>query len=78
MAKTAKKAKTTKTKKRTTKRAKKTTAKKAVAHREGTIRSQLEGLYKKHGYKDAKVAALKKGLNKFTVQKQLYLIHTGQ
>ena len=64
--------------------AKKTTRKSAkkTTHRGGdTIRAQLEAIYKKHGkagYAEARAEALKKGYNKFTVRKQMYLIHTGQ
>jgi hypothetical protein len=52
--------------------------KKAVNHREGTIRSKLEEIYKKIGYEDGKKEAIKKGFNRYTVMKQMYLIHTGK
>jgi hypothetical protein len=63
--------------------AKKATTKKPakVQHRDGTIRSKLEAIYKKHGksgYAEAKAEAIKKGFNKHTVNQQMYLIHTGQ
>jgi hypothetical protein len=60
---------------------KKAVAKKAAraktTARTGSIRAQLEALYQKHGYADGKVAALKAGLNKHTVQRQMWLISKG-
>jgi hypothetical protein len=46
-------------------------AARAGSARTGSIRAQLEVLYQKHGYQDGKAAALKAGLNKHTVQRQM-------
>jgi hypothetical protein len=62
------------TKKKTTKKTSKRN------RRTGTIRAKLEGIYKKAkgDVSKARAAALKAGLNKHTVNRQLWLIHHGQ
>jgi len=51
-----------------------------TTRRTGTIRAKLEGLYKKAGGDVAKArqAALKAGLNKHTVYRQMWLISKGE
>ena len=69
------------TKKTVRKPAKKKSTRKTaakVAHREGTIRSELQKLYDKYGYADAKKKAIEQGYNRFTVQRQLWLINKGR
>lgn len=77
-AKSAKKAVTKKSTARRKSAARNSGARVKTQHREGTIRAKLEAIYKAKGYEAGKKEAIKKGFNKFTVQKQMYLIHTGQ
>jgi hypothetical protein len=63
--KTARKATAKKARKATVKKtAKKKTAK--ATHRDGTIRAELEKIYKAKGYAEGKKEAVKKGFNKHT------------